>query len=205
MGLLSPGGVHSHQRQMAAVARALAAKGVKVAVHAFLDGRDTPPRSAEGYLEEFGRAMGDGVVFATVTGRFYAMDRDNRWDRVEAAYNALVSGQGSRAGSPAEAVEQSYGADTTDEFVKPTIIGDYAGMVDGDGVVMVNFRADRAREILTALLDPAFDRFPRARTVKFAAAVGMVEYSTELNKLMGALFGPDQPTETFGEIVSAPG
>ncbi|HLY54352.1 MAG TPA: 2,3-bisphosphoglycerate-independent phosphoglycerate mutase [Stellaceae bacterium] len=207
MGLMSPGGVHSHQHHFAAVAKIIAAAGVKVAVHAFLDGRDTPPKSAIEYLADFAEetASQKGITVATVSGRFYAMDRDNRWDRVEAAYRALVTGEGRKTATPAEAVEQSYARDKTDEFVEPTIVGSYGGMKDGDGVVMINFRADRAREILTALLDPGFARFDRKRTVRFAAALGMAQYSTELKKLMTAIYGPNLPSETFGEIVSNSG
>ena len=207
MGLMSPGGVHSHQRHFAAVAKVFAAAGVKVAVHALLDGRDTPPKSALDYLAAFAEdtADVDGLAVATVGGRFYAMDRDNRWDRVAAAYDALVDARGEHAATPAQAVEQGYAAGTTDEFVRPTVIGDYAGAKDGDGVVMINFRADRARQILTALLDPGFRRFERGRVVAFAAALGMVEYSSDLKPLMTTIFGPNRPDETFGEIVSQAG
>jgi 2,3-bisphosphoglycerate-independent phosphoglycerate mutase len=207
MGLLSPGGVHSHQRHMASVAKIIAEAGVKVAVHAFLDGRDTPPRSALGFLEAFDQDIAgtEGIAMATVCGRFYPMDRDNRWDRVEAAYRAMVSGEGVAVASASDAVDHSYKADATDEFVKPSVIGSYAGMADGDGVVMINFRADRAREILMALLEPGFDHFARGKIVKFAAALGMVEYSSELAPLMGSIFGPDLPTETLGEILSKAG
>ena len=152
MGLLSPGGVHSHQDQMAYLAEVLAESGIPVAVHAFLDGRDTPPRSALDYLKAF-QAKAPQAAIATVSGRYYAMDRDKRWARVEQAYRAVVAAEGERAGDPLEAVEQSYAAGTSDEFVLPTVIGGYAGMRDGDGLFMANFRADRAREILTALLD----------------------------------------------------
>ena len=213
LGLMSPGGVHAHQRHIAALARILSDAGVKVAVHAFLDGRDTPPKSAGEYLAAFAKDVdgaqnvggAGGVSVATVVGRFYAMDRDNRWDRVEAAYQALVAAKGTNAQDPVAAVAASHAADVTDEFVKPVVVGDYAGMKDGDGVLMANFRSDRAREILTALLDPAFDKFARGTPVKFAAALGMVEYSTELKKLLGTIFEPDGLENTFGEIVARAG
>ena len=146
------------------MARRLAAAGIKVAVHAFLDGRDTPPRSALDYLAKFAadtRAQPD-ISIATVSGRYYAMDRDKRWDRIEKAYRALVMAEGEAAPDAKTAVEQSYAQDKGDEFVLPTVIGDYRGMKDGDGVLMANFRADRVREILTALLDPNFAAFSRA-------------------------------------------
>ena len=204
MGLMSPGGVHSHQRQIAALAKVLAEAGIQVVVHAFLDGRDTPPRSALGYIEAFQKAAPEAPI-VTVSGRYYAMDRDKRWDRVARAYDALVDGKGERAADPLAAVRQSYDADAGDEFVLPTVVGDYAGMRDGDAVIMANFRADRAREILGALLAPDFEGFERPRRMAFAAASGMVEYSAELNALLATLFPPASLSHTLGEIVAAAG
>jgi len=201
MGLMSPGGVHSHQEQMAYLADVLAKAGIPVAVHAFLDGRDTPPRSALEFLKAF-HAMAPHAPIATVSGRYYAMDRDKRWPRVDKAYRALVQVEGERAGDALKAVEQSYAAGTNDEFVLPTVIGDYQGMADGDGLFMANFRADRAREILTALLDPAFTGFKRDRRPAFACALGMVEYSVELNAFLTTLFPPEALSETQGQVVS---
>ena len=207
MGLLSPGGVHSHQAHFAALAQYFAAEGLEVFVHGFLDGRDTPPRSALGFLAEFEKAIAGqaGVRFATIGGRYYGMDRDKRWERVALAYDALVDAKGEKAASPRAAIEAGYARGENDEFVKPTVIGDFAGIEDGDGVVMVNFRADRARQILTALLDPAFDGFARRRIVKFAAALGMTEYSEALNKFVPALFPAQQLGNTMGEIVARQG
>ena len=204
MGLMSPGGVHSHQNHIAALADILAESGVKVVVHAFLDGRDTPPSSAGDYLESF-IAAAPRADIASLCGRYYAMDRDRRWDRVEQAYNMLTGARGARAADPLSAVSAAYAGGTTDEFVAPTAIGDYTGMADGDGLVMANFRADRAREILSALLDPGFDGFARERTVKFASALGMVEYSAALNPLMEALFAPRVPRNTLGQVVADAG
>lgn len=207
MGLLSPGGVHSHQGHIAALARILSAAGIPVAVHAFLDGRDTPPSSAQAYLRDFRAATADATLarIATISGRYYAMDRDKRWDRVTLAYDALVDGKGQAAATAEDAVTQSYAAGKTDEFVLPTAIGAYAGMQDGDGVLMANFRADRAREILTALLDPLFDGFRRRRIVHFAGALGMVEYSTALNQFLTLLFPPETVRHSLGEVVSERG
>ena len=207
MGLVSPGGVHSHQAHIAALANIVAGQGVKVAIHAFLDGRDTPPSSARAYLADFQKSLKSGAAIATATisGRFYAMDRDKRWDRIEKAYDAMVAAQGEHAGSADAAVARSYERKATDEFVLPTVIGDYAGMKDGDGVLMGNFRADRAREILHALLDPAFDGFARRRRVSFAAAAGLVEYSDALNKLLPALFPAQTVSNSIGELVSKAG
>jgi 2,3-bisphosphoglycerate-independent phosphoglycerate mutase len=207
MGLLSPGGVHSHQHHIAALARLLDEAGVPVGVHAFLDGRDTPPKSA---LDDVARFAADtaGLArtrLATVSGRYYAMDRDRRWDRVEKAYQAMVETRGETAGAAATAVAQSYAAGTSDEFVLPTVIGDYRGMRDGDGVLMANFRADRVREILAALLDPGFSGFARGRVPRVAAALGMSEYSTELAPFIETLFPPGRLNDTFGEVISRAG
>jgi 2,3-bisphosphoglycerate-independent phosphoglycerate mutase len=207
MGLLSPGGVHSHQHQIAALAKIVAEAGLAVAVHAFLDGRDTPPKSAVGYLKQFQKDVaGHGAVtIATVCGRYYAMDRDKRWDRVEKAYRMLTGGEGEKAADPVAAVEAAYARGESDEFVLPTAVGDYRGMKDGDGLLFANFRADRVREIAATLLDPDFSGFARQKQVKFAAALGLVEYSTELNRFMPALFPPTDLNDSFGEIVSKAG
>ncbi len=204
MGLLSPGGVHSHQAHMARLAEIIHAAGVPVAVHAFLDGRDTPPKSSLGYIADF-QAAAPNAPIVTVSGRYYAMDRDKRWERAERAYITLVAGAGERALSPVAAVETAYAIDTSDEFVVPTSIGGYAGMRDGDGLLMANFRADRARQILHALRDPDFSGFVRSRVVAFAAAAGMVDYSETLRPLVTALFAPQDISETLGEIVADAG
>ena len=207
MGLISPGGVHSHQKQIAAFARIIAEAGVPVAVHAFLDGRDTPPQSAAGYLKQFQQDIADhGTIrIATVAGRYYAMDRDKRWDRVAKAYSVLTAAAGERADDPVQAVEAAYARGETDEFVLPTAIADYHGMCDGDGLFLANFRADRIREIASALLDLDFSGFDREKRVSFAAALGLVEYSTELNRFLATLFPPADLSDTFGEIVADAG
>ncbi|MEM7223586.1 MAG: 2,3-bisphosphoglycerate-independent phosphoglycerate mutase [Pseudomonadota bacterium] len=203
MGLLSPGGVHSHQRHMAALANHLQHAGIEVAVHAFLDGRDTPPRSAEAYLRDFQVATSAPVQ--TISGRYYAMDRDKRWDRVALTYQALVEGIGVAATDPLAAIAQSYEDGKSDEFLLPSVVRGYSGMSDGDGLLMANFRSDRAREILTTLLDPQFDDFHRRRIVQFAAATGMVSYSQELDKVMTPLFQPNDLEDTLGEVIAAAG
>ena len=207
MGLLSPGGVHSHQDHIAALAKALAAAGLKVWIHAFLDGRDTPPKSALDYLEKFSADIAGlaGVRYGVISGRYYAMDRDKRWERVELAYRALVDAHGVAATDAARAVRQSYDSGKTDEFVLPSVLPGYPGMKDGDGVVMANFRADRAREILLALLDPAFDGFARPRVARVVAALGMCEYSAELNRFLATMYPPQPLSHMMGEIVAAAG
>jgi 2,3-bisphosphoglycerate-independent phosphoglycerate mutase len=207
MGLLSPGGVHSHQAHLIALAKILSGAGVPVALHAFLDGRDTPPSGARQYVAEVAGALAGlpKVRFATIGGRYFAMDRDKRWERVELAYNAFFGEAQYTTPNAVAAVEAAYAREETDEFVKPTLVEGFAGIKDGDGLLMGNFRADRARQILTALLDPAFDGFKRKRIAKFAATLGMVEYSTALAKFMPAMFPPAELTDTLGEIASKAG
>jgi 2,3-bisphosphoglycerate-independent phosphoglycerate mutase len=204
MGLVSPGGVHSHQDHALALARAVTAAGKRVAVHIWLDGRDTPPRAAAADLPPVLTALPAGARVATVAGRYYAMDRDNRWERVEKAWRAIVLAEAPRVAEAMDAVRAAHAEDVTDEFVPPAVVGDYAGMADGDAVLSFNFRADRVRQILAALLDPRFDRFVRARVPKIAAA-GMTAYSDELAKLMGTLFPPQSLEGILGAVVAAAG
>ena len=207
MGLMSPGGVHSSQEHIVALAKILDKFGIKVAVHAFLDGRDTPPESAKGFLADFEKATKNlsNVKVATLSGRFYAMDRDKRWDRVEKAYNNMVCADGERYMSADEAISASYAQKVTDEFVVPCVIGDYTGMDDGDAVLMANFRADRAREILYALADDSFAGFARKKIVKLSMAVGMTEYSVDHNRFMQTMYPPEALSNIFGEVVAKNG
>ncbi len=204
MGLLSPGGVHSHQDHMVALAKTLSMAGIPVAIHAFLDGRDVPPSSAKGFVEKFEQDISsfDNVKITTVTGRYYAMDRDKRWDRVKKAYHGMVDAVGNVAPNALDAIEASYADGNSDEFMLPAIIGDYGGMKDGDALLMANFRADRAREILTALMDPDFDGFTRNRHLNFCNHLGMSEYSNALNAFMTTLFPSEELIDTLGEIIS---
>ena len=204
IGLMSPGGVHSHQEHIAHLANLLADAGVPVVVHALLDGRDTPPSSAGDYLAAF-QAAAPRAVIGTVIGRFYALDRDKRWDRVSRAYAAMVSGAGETAADAQAAVTQAAARGETDEFVLPTAIAGYAGMRDGDGILSANFRADRIREILSAFLDPEFDGFEREKTVSFSAAVGMTSYSTALDKFLDILFPAQTISNVMGKVVADAG
>jgi 2,3-bisphosphoglycerate-independent phosphoglycerate mutase len=208
MGLLSPGGVHSHQDHIVALVRAASAAqqtGVPVFVHAFLDGRDTPPKSARGFLEKFCADIAGlpGVRLATIAGRFYGMDRDKRWDRVAKAYAAIVDADARRYADCFAALDASYAEGVTDEFVVPVVLDEYAGVSDGDVLLFANFRADRAREMSAALLDPGFDGFDRPRVAHFAAAAGLTEYSDALKPLMQAVFPPEDVRDTLGEVVAA--
>jgi 2,3-bisphosphoglycerate-independent phosphoglycerate mutase len=205
MGLMSPGGVHSHQAHAGAVARALVARGIPAVVHAFTDGRDTPPQSAADDMRRLASDLPPEVPIATVIGRYFAMDRDKRWERVAQAYDLMVSGAGDRYVSASEAVEAAYKQGKFDEFVPPAVIGDYAGMKDGDVLISINFRSDRMREILAALLIPGFDGFARKRVVKFSAAAGMASYGDSLDPHCATLFPRQELTMGLGETVSKAG
>jgi 2,3-bisphosphoglycerate-independent phosphoglycerate mutase len=207
MGLLSPGGVHAHQDHAVALARVLSAAGIPVAVHAFTDGRDTPPESAPEYLARFldDVASLPGVRIATLTGRYFAMDRDNRWERVSKAVAAIADGAGARSTDALSAIAAAHAAGTTDEFIPATVIGDYAGMRDGDGLLSFNFRADRVREILAALLDPGFKGYAVPRRPHLAAALGMTAYATALDPVIATLFPPQSMADILGAVASAAG
>jgi len=206
MGLVSAGGVHAHQDHAAALARILTNARVPVRVHAFTDGRDTAPRSGADCVARLQAALPEGARIATVIGRYYAMDRDHRWDRVEKAYLAIAEGRGASFADAASAMDDAYGNGVTDEFVVPAVIGSsYNGMRDSDAVLCFNFRADRVRELLGALLDPGFTGFARPRVLNFAAALGMTRYSDALAPFMGALFHPQHMGNLLGEVVSAAG
>ena len=205
MGLVSPGGVHSHQDHAAALARFLSAAGVKTVVHAFTDGRDTPPQSATEDLTRLSAALPANVPVATVIGRYFVMDRDKRWDRVSKAYATMVTAEGPRFADPLAAIKASYAQEKHDEFIPPSVIGDYQGMRDGDGILCFNFRADRVREILAAFLDPAFDGFERPKIVKFTAAAGMTRYSDALAPFLGVLFEAENLKNILGSVVADAG
>jgi 2,3-bisphosphoglycerate-independent phosphoglycerate mutase len=211
MGLLSDGGVHSHADHLHACLELARREGVPRAfVHAFMDGRDVPPKSGLDAMAQLERRLaetGYGKV-ATVSGRYYAMDRDKRWDRVEQAYAAMVRGEGFRAGSGVVAMEASYAHGETDEFVKPTVTvngeGKPVGPVrDGDAIIFFNFRADRAREITRALADPAFKEFDRKAVPALSAYVCMTEYDKTFG--LPVAFAPQDLTEIFPELVSRAG
>ena len=203
IGLVSPGGVHSHQNHAVALAKIMTAANIPTVVHALTDGRDTPPQAAADYLKTFTAALPPAVKVVTVIGRYYAMDRDKRWERVSKAYDAIVAGDGAHFADPQTAIADAYANKVYDEFILPAVFGGYTGMKDGDGVLCFNFRADRVREILGAMLDPSFSGFARKRTVRVAAAVGMAQYSEDLDKLMATIFPPQSFPNILGEVVAA--
>ncbi len=219
MGLLSDGGVHAHIDHMVAACELALQQGAQqVSVHAFLDGRDTPPKSADSYLTQFTQQLeqlnqryeGKAYVVSLI-GRYYAMDRDKRWDRVEQAYDLLTAAVGARVvNSVKEGIKQAYDRQETDEFVKPTIIQyadkpqDFGKIGDNDSVIFMNFRADRAREITQALVDSNFAGFVRKTMPKISRFVMLTQYSDELahNPLTTTAFLPTALTNTLGEYLA---
>ena len=202
MGVISDGGVHGHITHVIAAAEALTAAGVPVTLHAITDGRDVAPASADGFMETLLAALPEAVRIGTVTGRYFAMDRDNRWDRVQTAYAAMVDARGEAvAADPSTAISQAYAAGKTDEFIPATVIGDYAGFAPEDGLFCLNFRSDRAREILAAIADPDFDGFDR-KMPKLAATLGMVSYSDRHDTLFATVFPKRVIPNTLGEWVA---
>ena len=204
MGLLSPGGVHSHTEHMYGLVEMAKRNGLeKVYVHCFLDGRDVPPSSAAEYMEEaVGKLAEIGVgKIATIAGRFYAMDRDNAWDRVEKAYNALVFGEGVEEKDPVEAVKNSYANGVTDEFMLPTVVEKDGMIKANDSVVFFNFRPDRARQITRAFVDKDFAGFTRKNGFFDTTFVCMAQYDAEMPNVLVA-FPPEELTMTFGEYLA---
>lgn len=209
MGLLSPGGVHSHQNHLYGLLELAKKNGISdVHVHGFLDGRDVPPSSAESYIKELvakERELGVGDI-ASIMGRYYAMDRDNRWERVGKAYDAIVKGEGNKADSAVAAIQQSYNNDVTDEFVVPCVIekdGKPVGTVsENDSVIFFNFRPDRAREITRTIVDPEFEGFEREFFKTYF--VTMTQYDATMPNVNVA-FKPESLTNTFGEYISHKG
>ncbi len=199
VGLVSDGGVHAHVDHMIAAHKLLKDKGIPVTLHVLTDGRDTDPKSAQSYIDQL-----DQDAIGTVIGRYYAMDRDNRWDRVEQAYNAIVLGSGADAQTATDAVRNGYDDGKTDEFLPATVIGDYTGMDEGDGLFCLNFRADRAREILAAIGAEEFDGFARDKP-GLSAMLGMVEYSDAHSAYMQAVFPKRKIVNTLGEWVAGQG
>jgi 2,3-bisphosphoglycerate-independent phosphoglycerate mutase len=203
MGLLSPGGVHSHERHLLALMELAKRRGVaRVAVHAFLDGRDMPPRSAQASLEKLQAKCAElgNAHIASVSGRYYAMDRDKRWDRLRKAWDAMVEAKGEfTAASGVEALQAAYARGENDEFVLPTVIDGATPMADGDAVIFFNFRADRARQLTGAFVSPGFDGFD-ARKPRLARFVCMSEYDAKLPAHVA--FGPDDLKHTLGELLA---
>ena len=207
MGLLSDGGVHSNINHLIALLQMAKARGLeKVYVHAFLDGRDVPPKSAVGFIKQLQEAIA-GMAFgkiATVMGRYYAMDRDNRWDRIEKAYKTLVLGEGNLVADPVQGVEASYEAGVTDEFVEPMVVeGVDAKITSGDGIIFFNFRPDRARQITRALNDVEFPHFERPASALPVNYVCMTQYDATIDAPVA--YPPEEYNDTLGEVLAKEG
>ena len=205
MAVVSDGGVHGHIAHLKAAVSAITSAGVPVAIHAITDGRDVAPDSAGRFMADLMAFLPDHARIATVIGRFWAMDRDNRWDRVEKAWSAIVRGEGAQALDAAKAVAQALARGETDEFIAPTIIAGYGGVKPGDGFFCLNFRADRAREILAALGAPSFSGFNRGATPSWSALLGMVDYSDAHNAFMTTAYPKRQVVNTLGAWVAQHG
>ena len=206
MGLLSDGGVHSHQDHMLAITNGLCDAGVRVAIHGFTDGRDVLPKIAGQSVTDFARTLPNNSAIATIIGRYYAMDRDKRWDRTKCAFDAIISASTGQQpfASATDAIVDAYDAGESDEFIRPRVVGNYAGMQDGDALIFINFRADRARQVLNAMLLPETVGFDAAPP-KISIAIGMTNYSDTLATCMQTLFPPLELTKTLGEVVAAAG
>ncbi|MEW2915846.1 2,3-bisphosphoglycerate-independent phosphoglycerate mutase [Ruegeria sp. ANG10] len=205
MGLVSDGGVHGHLNHIIAATKAITDAGVPVALHAITDGRDVAPKSAFTYIAELEDRLPEGARVVTVSGRYFAMDRDNRWERVSEAYEAMIKGQGRAAATAHGAVDHAYNQSETDEFIVPTVLTGYDGVKDGDGVFCLNFRADRAREILRAIGEPDFADFDTGPRPHLSALLGMVEYSDGHNAYMTTVFPKRDIVNTLGEWVAKQG
>ena len=206
VGLLSDGGVHSHIDHLKAILRGAKEAGVgKVYIHAFLDGRDVPPQSALAYIDDIAHycnELGLGSI-ETIGGRYYGMDRDQRWERVQLAYNAIVCGSGTEVGCAHEAVEHSYADETTDEFVIPSVVEGYTGMQDGDAILFFNFRPDRARQLVRAVVDPDFTGFERKHVLQGSYVASMTRYEADLP--VPVVYDKELLTDTLGEVLAKGG
>ena len=205
MGVVSDGGVHGHVAHMIAAANTVLAAGVPVVIHAITDGRDVAPSSAPEHMERLLNALAPGVRIGTVIGRYWAMDRDNRWERVGRAFAAMVSAKGEAVADPQAAIAAAYARGETDEFIAPSVMAGYDGAKEGDGFYCLNFRADRAREILAALGDPSFDGFDASARPKWESMLGMVDYSTKHNEYMITAYPKPVLHNTLGEWISKQG
>ncbi len=205
MGCFSKGGVHAHQDHTAALANILSDAGLEVLLHAFTDGRDTAPMIAHDCLSDF-QAAAPRARLASLIGRYYAMDRDKRWERVQRAYELIVHARGTPSGDFHVSVEQQHGEGRGDEFLEPLVAPEYQGFAPGDAILMTNYRKDRANQILEALLLADFDGFERSGPLPQAAAVvGMASYSAALDPIMGVLFPTEFVTDGLSETIAKAG
>lgn len=204
LGLCSDGGVHSHCNHIIGMAKLLHEKNLKTVLHIFSDGRDSSPKQLGYLIKEFESQLPKSINIVTLVGRYFAMDRDNRWDRVKKSFDLIAYGKYTRKEDDVStAIRKAYESNETDEFVSPTVIGDYKGISEGDSLMMINFRADRVRELLMPFINPGFDKFSKTiNTPVLTNNLGMTEYSTEISKFMDSIFTSEEIQNTLGEIVS---
>ena len=211
LGLVSNGGVHSKDNHILELANILVRKNIKVIIHAFTDGRDVLPNSALSSLVKFNSKLPKGASIGSVMGRFFSMDRDNRWDRTLIAWKTLVLGEANYYSTNIKGlIQDAYNRGETDEFISPTIIKKneenyFKGIKNGDGLIIANFRSDRVRQIINSLTDKNFNNFVRSKTIDYSSLLGMVPYSYEIDKLMPSLFPKNNINNSLGEILSNSG
>ncbi|MDC0074542.1 2,3-bisphosphoglycerate-independent phosphoglycerate mutase [Alphaproteobacteria bacterium] len=202
IGLLSPGGVHSHQSHILNLIKIFSEADITINFHAILDGRDVPPMSALNYVYEFEKELPKRTKIATISGRYYAMDRDERWERTAKYFNALCLAEGPKKVNSEKAIKDAYKNDLSDEFILPTIISDYNGIEDDSGLLLANFRSDRIRQISSSLVEPEFNKFIRKKTIKFSSKTSLTFYSEEINKYVKPLFVKEEIINSLGEVIS---
>ena len=204
LGLVSPGGVHSLQNHLVSLAKILDKEKIPIKLHAFLDGRDTGPITGRDFIFDLMRETEKLKNFsiATIMGRYWAMDRDNNWDRIQKAYSAIAKGEGLPCENAPNLIQESYDNGVTDEFINPIILGKYSGIKPGDSMLMFNFRSDRARQIISSFVDPKFAHLEKKENHNLITVVTMTEYSTYLNEFVDVLFPPRKLRKTLGQVVS---
>ncbi|MFV0948605.1 2,3-bisphosphoglycerate-independent phosphoglycerate mutase [Wolbachia endosymbiont of Nasonia giraulti] len=196
MGLISDGGVHSHQKHISALANKISQRGIKVVIHAFLDGRDTLPNSGKRCIQEFTESIKENDIrISTISGRYYAMDRDNRWERTIEAYEAIAFAKAPRYDDAVSLIDENYQNNITDEFIRPAVIGDYQGIKPEDGLLLANFRADRMIQLASILLG----KTDYAKVAKFSSILSMMQYKADLK--IPYLFPPESFANTLGQII----
>ncbi|BET32844.1 MULTISPECIES: 2,3-bisphosphoglycerate-independent phosphoglycerate mutase [Wolbachia] len=196
MGLISDGGVHSHQKHISSLANKISQRGIKVVIHAFLDGRDTLPNSGKRCIQEFTESIKENDIrISTISGRYYAMDRDNRWERTIEAYEAIAFAKAPRYDDAVSLIDENYQNNITDEFIRPAIIGDYQGIKPEDGLLLANFRADRMIQLASILLG----KTDYAKVAKFSSILSMMQYKADLK--IPYLFPPESFANTLGQII----
>ncbi|OAB82418.1 2,3-bisphosphoglycerate-independent phosphoglycerate mutase [Wolbachia endosymbiont of Laodelphax striatellus] len=196
MGLISDGGVHSHQKHISSLANKISQRGIKVVIHAFLDGRDTLPNSGKRCIQEFTENIKENDIrISTISGRYYAMDRDNRWERTIEAYEAIAFAKAPRYDDAVSLIDESYQNNITDEFIRPAVIGDYQGIKPEDGLLLANFRADRMIQLASILLG----KTDYAKVAKFSSILSMMQYKADLK--IPYLFPPESFANTLGQII----